>query len=162
MTLNIQHLSLSAPSRKPQGTLLVKTAPSKPPASFLLSVELQWANVSGVLTMRDGNVAALLYEEVFPPAWKKHHLALLDHLEFGKGSKCLRMHPRIDEVFSCVYCWLEKVLIGVFPVDGWPFQLSVGKKSFGVFPGGIESSGFAGIWCLGNESWLLTRHFPDS
>lgn len=38
--LNIQHLSLSAPSRKPQGTLLVKTAPSKPPASFLLSVEL--------------------------------------------------------------------------------------------------------------------------
>lgn len=38
--LNIQHLSLNAPSRRLQGTLLVKTAPSKPPASFLLSVEL--------------------------------------------------------------------------------------------------------------------------
>lgn len=123
-------------------------------------------HVSGLLTItiRDGNMAALLCEEVFPPAWKKHLLASLDHLEFGKRSKDLRMHPGIDEVFSRVYRWLENVLIGVFPVDSWPFQLSVGKNPSVSFleASNLQDSLKSGVWGMSLGRLLGISLIPNA
>lgn len=104
VTLNIQRSSLSAPSRKPQGTLLVKTAPSKhpspyPPASFcLVETFPRWASAAAMprITMRAGNMAALLCEELFSSAWKEHHLALLEgSFRVWDAFKCMKICPRI-------------------------------------------------------------------
>lgn len=67
--------------------------------------------------LRAGNMAALLCEKVFPSAWKKHHLALLHHLELGNPSNVWKYILEYRRFFPAVCRWLEKVLIGVFPID---------------------------------------------
>lgn len=108
--LSTQHLSLSAPSRRPQGTLLVKTAPSKPPP-LLTETFPRWADARGI-----PRVPRERGKHGCPLVWGSISISL-EETSLGftrKVAESLGMHPGIWEIL-------------VLFVDGW-------KKSSLVFP----------------------------